>query len=73
MTDIRTLPHFRECVLTVEEKRTCGPFEWVAKMKAAGIKFKSEVCPIKIAQPYVSFERDDGATVWQQWDAEWVH
>ena len=52
--------------LTPEEQRDFDPAQFLTKMKAAGFKFDSEACPVKIAQPWGRIIEPDGTAVYWQ-------
>jgi hypothetical protein len=58
----------RTCVLTVEEQKSFDPVAFVAKLKAAGFKFVSEACPVKLAPGWDTIPGPDGQVIWRQWD-----
>jgi hypothetical protein len=59
----------RVYVVTAEERATFDPQNCVAAMKAAGFTFLSEVCPIKLTQPWELVEAGNGAMAFRQWDS----
>jgi hypothetical protein len=53
--------------MTKEDQDNFDPGEFVAKLKAAGFKFISEDCPIKLAGSHLRVKLPNGTVVWQQW------
>jgi hypothetical protein len=53
--------------MSVQEQIDFDPDLFVERMKAAGFKFISDKCPIKLAGRHKTINQPDGTVLWQQW------
>lgn len=58
----------RTWVMTEHFRKHASADEITAAMKAAGIKFDRDVCPIKITKPWDAQENADGSVTFRQWE-----
>jgi len=56
--------------MTLDEQEAFSPTGLTAALKEAGFKFDSELCPVKLTQPWDKAELADGSVMWRQWEVE---
>jgi hypothetical protein len=58
----------RTWVMTPDMRRNASTREINAAMKAAGIKFDRDECPVRITKPWEAQENEDGSVTFRQWE-----